>query len=273
MTFPDLPRPPLDRDRLAAVLAQEQPWTELVILDEAGSTNAVAADRAPSTASGLVVVAEHQTSGRGRLDRVWVTPPRSAVTVSFLLRPAVPAERWLWLPLLAGVATVDAVRAAAGVEARLKWPNDVLVANRKLGGILVERLESGSGLGSAAVVGIGVNVSLSPGELPVAEATSLSIATGGPVDRTGVLAELLSAFGRAYTAWERAVGDPAEGLRGRYTALCSTLGSQVTAALPSGRTITGTATAIDREGMLVIDTPAGAETVAAGDVTHLRPVE
>ncbi len=242
-----------------------------MVLEEAGSTNAVAAARADAAPPGLVVVAEHQTAGRGRLDRVWVTPPRSSVTVSVLLRPSVPARRWLWLPLLAGVATVEALRRSCGVEARLKWPNDVQIAGLKTGGILVERLERTTA--PVAVVGIGINVSLTRDQLPVPEATSLSLASGQAVDRTDVLATLLAELGREYLDWEAVGGDPDRGLRERYSSRCATLGARVTASLPSGETITGTARDVDAEGMLVIETPSGVETVAAGDVTHLRPVE
>jgi BirA family biotin operon repressor/biotin-[acetyl-CoA-carboxylase] ligase len=269
-------RPPLDRARLDAVVQQEEPWSELLVLDEAGSTNEVAAERAATASSGLVVVAEHQTSGHGRLGRTWVTPARSAVTVSFLLRPAVPAPRWLWLPLLAGVAAADALEAVAGVRVDLKWPNDVLIGGRKVGGILARRIEPGGAAGvpdPVAVVGIGINVSLTPEELPVPEATSLEIATGHPVDRTAVLAGLLATLGSEYTAWERAGGDPVYGLGNRYSARCSTLGTLVTAQLPSGQALTGTAREVDDDGMLVVDTDEGPRTVAAADVTHVRVVE
>jgi BirA family biotin operon repressor/biotin-[acetyl-CoA-carboxylase] ligase len=109
------------------------------LLAESPSTNAVVAARARAgTAEGLVVVADHQTAGRGRLDRTWVTPPRSALTFSVLLTPdRVPVARWPWLPLLAGVAVVAGVRRATGLGGALKWPNDVLLGESKLAGILV----------------------------------------------------------------------------------------------------------------------------------------
>src|SRR5689334_25409181 len=109
-----------------------------------------AADDAPE---GAVLVAEHQATGRGRLDRTWVSPPRAGLTVSFLLRPDVPAARRGWLPLLTGVALAEAVGEVTGVRASLKWPNDLLaVDGRKLAGILAEST------GTAVVVGVGLNV-------------------------------------------------------------------------------------------------------------------
>ena len=146
------PRPPLDADRLPAGVE---------ILSEAPSTNAALAERARAGAlEGAVVVAEHQTAGRGRLDRTWETPARSALTFSVLLRPNLSASSWPWIPLLVGYA-VQAALADRLPAIALKWPNDVLVEERKLGGILVERVDTPTG--PAAVVGIGINVVPDPG--------------------------------------------------------------------------------------------------------------
>ncbi|MFW6091869.1 MAG: biotin--[acetyl-CoA-carboxylase] ligase, partial [Actinomycetota bacterium] len=109
-----------------------------------GSTNAdVAAAAAAGEAEGYVLVADRQIAGRGRLGRPWSSPAGSSLSVSCLLRPppTVGPGHWSWLPLLVGVAAVEAVRDAAGVEPRLKWPNDVLLDGAKLAGILVERVE------------------------------------------------------------------------------------------------------------------------------------
>ena len=120
-------RPPLDADRLAGADPDLLPGLTVEVVDEAGSTNALVADRAvPGAGQGLVVVAEHQTAGRGRLDRSWEAPARSALTFSLLLRPTAPARSWPWLPLLAGYAVAKALRGA-GFEASVKWPNDVLL--------------------------------------------------------------------------------------------------------------------------------------------------
>jgi BirA family biotin operon repressor/biotin-[acetyl-CoA-carboxylase] ligase len=250
------------------------------ILPETPSTNAVVAERARAGApEGLVVVTEHQTAGRGRLDRTWQTPRHSALTFSLLLRPPVaqvPAQRWPWLPLLTGLAVTSVLREE-GYAAGVKWPNDVLVTGpggeRKVCGILVERVEAPRGssadLGPAAVVGVGLNTSLGPAELPVPTATSLAIESGGPVDRTDLLLKLLRGLSGHYADW---VADP-DALRPAYAAASVTLGRQVRAELPDGRTLVGTSTAIDESGRVVIATPQGEQAVGAGDVVHLRPAE
>jgi BirA family transcriptional regulator, biotin operon repressor / biotin---[acetyl-CoA-carboxylase] ligase len=158
------PRPPLDKARLEAnpdLVAD----VSIEVLDATPSTNAVAVERAQAGApEGLVVVADHQTAGRGRLDRVWETPAGTAVTFSLLLRPTAPTRSWPWLPLLTGYA-VDKALKARGLDAGVKWPNDVLIGGRKVAGILVERIETPDG--PAAVVGVGINVAMTDTELPV----------------------------------------------------------------------------------------------------------
>jgi len=257
------PRPPLDRDRLAAGSGSYA----VEVLDSAPSTNAVVADRArqDDAPAGLVVVAEHQTAGRGRLDRVWETPARSSVTVSVLLRPKAEADRWPWLPLLTGLAVRDALPAAA--EATLKWPNDVLLGDLKVAGILVERVETPSG--PAAVLGVGINVTTTADELPVPTATSLAI-EGHDVDRTDLLLAFLAALERHVAAWSAGrIADA--GLRAAYVEGSSTLGRDVQVDIPSGETVSGRAIDIDEGGRLVVETSAGNTAVAAGDVIHVRP--
>jgi BirA family biotin operon repressor/biotin-[acetyl-CoA-carboxylase] ligase len=255
------PRPPLDRDRLAAAPIGSY---AVEVLDSAASTNAVVADRARGGApAGLVVVAEHQTAGRGRLDRVWETPARSSVTVSILLRPDAEPDRWPWLPLLTGLAVRDALPGGAD----LKWPNDVLVGERKVAGILVERVDTPSG--PAAVLGVGINVSTTADELPVPTATSLAI-EGLDVDRTDLLLAFLAELDRHVAAWSAGrIADA--GLRAAYVEGCSTLGRDVRVDLPSGETVTGRAVDIDEGGRLVVATGSGNTAIGAGDVIHVRP--
>jgi BirA family biotin operon repressor/biotin-[acetyl-CoA-carboxylase] ligase len=234
------------------------------VLDEAPSTNAVVTERARQGADeGLVVVAEHQTAGRGRLDRSWVTPARSALTFSVLLRPRVEPARWPWLPLLTGVA----VQGAVGTGTTLKWPNDVLLGERKLGGILVERVDTPAG--PAAVVGVGLNVSTTPDELPVPTATSLAIA-GHDRDRTDLLVEVLAELDRVYAVWAASPGEDAL-LQASYTRRCATIGQLVRVDLPAGETLTGTAVDVDVAGRLVVRSGAETVVVGAGDVIHVRP--
>ena len=237
---------------------------------EAPSTNALVAARARAGADhGLVVVADHQTAGRGRLDRSWVTPPRSALTFSVLLRPDVPGERWPWLPLLAGVSVVDAVEDAGGPPCALKWPNDVRYDGRKLAGLLVERVDTPTG--PAAVLGVGLNVSMTTEELPVPGAGSLATVGWPGLDRARLLTHVLDVMGRRLRRWERADGDPRDGLREDYLARCETVGQEVRVQLPSGDQLVGTATGIAEDGGLQVSASGGVVTVSAGDVVHVRP--
>lgn len=272
MTDDAVRRPSLDPARLgdllgdpggAAAAAQGPGW-RVEILPETPSTNAVVVERARAgEPEGLVVTTEHQTAGRGRLDRTWQMPPRAAIAVSTLLRPApdVPVARWPWLPLMTGVAVAGALDEYG---AGLKWPNDVLVEGRKVCGILVERVETPDG--PAAVIGFGLNTSLSRDELPVTTATSLELESGHIVDRTALLADLLHHLRATYDDWRLRPAD----LREAYRGLSVTVGEQVRAELPGGETLEGTATAIDDDGRLVLDTPSGSRTVGAGDVIHAR---
>lgn len=275
MTDPTGERPPVDAP-VAEPLDQEAlAPLGVVVLASTGSTNEVVADRARGGApEGLVVVTEHQTAGRGRLDRTWETPAGTALTFSVLLRPEVPPAQWPWLPLLTGYAVAKTL-AAAGFGAQLKWPNDVMLGDRKVAGILVERVE-GEG-GPAAVVGIGLNVLLTEEQLPVPTATSLLLESAGlghPVpDRTALLAALVETLSESYAAWQAGIADGSSPrLRESYARVCSTLGRDVEVALPDGSTLTGRATGIDEHGRLVVAPAAGPEVaVGAGDVVHVRP--
>lgn len=251
-------RSSLDAGRLASLA----PTWQVEILPETPSTNAVCAERARAGApAGLVVTTEHQYAGRGRLDRAWEMPPRAALALSVLLRPELPPARWPWLPLMVGVAVAQAV------DGRVKWPNDVLLGPdlRKLCGILVERIDTDQG--PAAVLGIGLNTSLTPEELPIPTATSLLIERGEDVDRTAVLIELLERLSAAYRLLEE---DP-DRLAAEYVGLSATIGQQVRAELPGGRALVGTATGLDEHGRLLLATEDGQQAVGAGDIVHLRP--
>lgn len=270
MTSPyaDLDRPPLSAAALRRALVTDGGlWTALDVVDDTGSTNADLARAGLAGApEGLVEIAEHQSAGRGRVQRQWTAPPRSGLAVSVLLRP--PADtrpRWGWLPLLAGVAVVTAVRRVAGVDAALKWPNDVLVGDRKLAGILAEVA------GDGVVLGMGVNVTLREDELPVPTATSLLLEDAASTDRDPLVRALLRELQTQYVSWRRHAGDAdASGLLPAYRTLCTTLGREVTAHLPGGETLTGRATDVDGNGHLVLQTGDTTRTLAAADVVHLR---
>jgi BirA family transcriptional regulator, biotin operon repressor / biotin---[acetyl-CoA-carboxylase] ligase len=263
--YRDLDRPPLSAPNLRrALVVAGGLWREIVVTPETGSTNAdVAAAARDGAAEGLVVVAERQTAGRGRMDRRWVSPPRAGLAVSVLLRPEHNPRWYGWLPLLAGVALVETVRRLGEVDAVLKWPNDLLIDGRKCAGILAEAVPDG------VVLGIGLNVTLRSDELPTPESTSLQLAGAACTDRDPLLRALLRTLADRYRRWSQ---DPAGGaLPEAYRMHCATLGRLVRVALPDGTTLEGVAQDIDEAGRLVVRDPDGAQVaVAAGDVVHVR---
>jgi BirA family biotin operon repressor/biotin-[acetyl-CoA-carboxylase] ligase len=264
----------MDRDRLrhrlhATGLRQDvagpgRPWRYLEVVDETGSTNSDLLVRASAgeDIDRVVLIAEHQTAGRGRSGRTWSAAPRAQLTLSIGVDAAdVPTSAWGWLPLAAGLAVVDAVEATAGVRAALKWPNDVLAGNGKLAGILSEAA------GQAIVVGIGLNVTLRADEVGEPLVTSLADLGVEEPDRTELAAELLRRLGQRVTGWR--AGD--QRLIDEYRSRCTTIGSSVRAVLPGGREIVGAALSVDDQGRLCVDTGLEVVAVSAGDVVHLRP--
>ncbi|WP_435075704.1 biotin--[acetyl-CoA-carboxylase] ligase [Halorubrum sp. HHNYT27] len=243
--------------------------------DSLPSTNDRARELAAEGAEDVVVVADEQTGGRGRLDREWVAPS-GGVWLSLLTRPTVPPARAPLFTLAAAVATVDACREA-GVEAHIKWPNDVLVGGdegsddggdadgrggRKLAGILTE-MEGEADRVSWLVVGIGINANIDRRTLP-ADATSLRAETGADVDRRRIAATLLERFA---TLAETA--DRSDRILAAWRDRASTLGRRVRVETPSGPVV-GTAVDVESPGALVIDTDDGTQRVYAGDCEHLR---
>lgn len=265
-SWSDLSRPPLSAARLARAFDEWSLWRDVRLVASTASTNAdVAALARCGEPEGLVVVAEQQTAGRGRLDRQWESPPRAGALLSMLLRPPVEVATWPLIPLIAGLAVVEAVLAVGQVEAALKWPNDIIVDGLKLGGILVERVDD------AVVVGIGVNVSTRSHELVVDTATSLAL-VGGVTDREILIKEILRSLDRRYVAWCGAGGGGATVIPA-YRERCETIGHHVEVHLPGGAVVQGEATGIDDDGRLLVRDGAGAEHgFLVGDVVHVRKV-
>ena len=260
----DLDRPPLSALRLRRALVGTGGWRRIEVVPLTRSTNAdVAAAARAGEPAGLVVVAEAQDTGRGRLDRRWDAPPRSSVLLSVLLRPTAPVASWTLLPFVVGVAAVEALRAVSELDATLKWPNDLMHGDRKLGGILVEVVDG------SAVVGIGVNVSMRADELPVDTATSVAIA-GGVADREVLTKELLRALRRRYDGWNGAAG-AATAILPAYREVCATVGRDVRVDLPNGGAFAGRAEGVDDCGRLVVNSGGLRREFSAGDVVHVRP--
>ena len=224
---------------------------------------------------GAVLITDFQSAGRGRQGRVWTAPPGTGIAMSVLVRPEpIPSARWTWLPLLTGLAVSDALRQRLQLPADLKWPNDILVGERKLGGILAERVETPSG--AAVVLGIGLNVTQHPDQLPVPTATSIAIEVNrlGAVDlvlqRTTLITTILVSLERILQQWTLTGSDAAVAIA--YTERCSTLGRRVRVELGTS-TAEGRAEAIDPDGRLIVATATGPRTFSAGDVTHLRTTD
>jgi BirA family biotin operon repressor/biotin-[acetyl-CoA-carboxylase] ligase len=282
--YTDLDRPPLRAAALRrALVAPGRLITDVEVVAEIGSTNAELRSRALDGApEGVLLVAEHQTAGRGRLERTWTSPPRAGLTFSVLLRPGsqVPGRRWPWLPLLVGCAVVEAIASvsetAKGVslEPELKWPNDILLGDRKLCGILVERVDTQTG--PAAVAGVGLNVTSTASELPDT-ATSLRLSGATTTDRPTLLIAIVRMLDALYSAWRSAAGDPEAGpgggLRRAYRRRCATIGREVEVRLGGDRRVVGRATDVDGDGRLVVVTEEGERSFNAGEVVHLRPAE
>ena len=251
----------MERRILRAVpepLATQTDFTEVRWLSEVDSTNRYLIDEARAgAAAGLVVVADHQTAGRGRMGRTWVAPPGASLLVSVLLRPTIAVDRRHALVMVAGLAMAEAVEETTGVVAGLKWPNDLLVGDRKLGGILAEAS------GDALVVGIGVNVEWVdvPTELTQI-ATACNLEGGRPVARRDLLDAFLGRYSLRLSDLEAA--------RAAYEDRLVTVGRRVRVEQTDG-VIIGIATGVDEAGRLLLDRDDGlVEPIAVGDVVHLR---
>ncbi len=230
------------------------PGWRLEHLPSTSSTNEVAVAAAAAGAAGrLVVVADHQTAGRGRLDRRWDSRPGEALLASLLLRPgSLPPARWHLLTSVVAMAAADACAAVAGVHPELKWPNDLISGGAKLAGVLAEASAD------AVVVGIGCNISGAP-----PGAAALAELAGRPVDRWELLAQILAGVDRRDGEWDDVAAEHAR--------RCGTVGRAVRVELAGRPDLVGRAVGVDGAGRLVVEGPGGREALSAGDVVHLRP--
>lgn len=185
------------------------------------------------------------------------------MAISVLLTPPsdVPAERWLWLPLIAGLAVREAVLELGAADVGVKWPNDVLIGDRKVCGILSERI---AGDPAAAVIGLGINTTLTDDQLPVPTATSLALAGAGS-EPSEVVVSVLDAVGRWYFRWL-----DGEDLTDAFNQACSTVGRTVRVERGAAGAVEGVAVGVDHEGRLLVRTSGAVQAFAAGDVVHLR---
>ncbi len=246
---------------------QWQRFADVRRYDEVDSTNRVVAELARDGApAGIVVVADHQTAGRGRRGRTWVAPPRSSLLASVLLRP--PSEPPALTTVAPALAAAEALAEVASFEPALRWPNDLYARGRKLGGILAEVVEDG-----AVVLGVGVNLRW-PSGVP-APLAGMAVCAEEVANRTVDRDELLVAF---LAHLERRHGELATTPGRRrtledYRARCETLGRSVRATLPGGGTLAGVAAAVDEHGRLVLKSEGATSVLSVADVLHLGPAE
>ena len=232
------------------------------------------------------LLSEHQSQGRGRRDRQWSAPPRTSVILSVLVRSEVepgggvglPTASLHWLSLIMALSAAEAVERVTGLRPSLKWPNDLLLGQRKLAGILARVAPDPRG-GYAVAVGLGLNVDLHREQLPVPTATSLSLSGAEQIDRTRLCAEIIAGFREAVDRFAAVDGDPARpwgdgpDLLTRLRARTDTLGRRVRVQRGEGLAdLVGTAVDLDRDGGLVLrEERIGRVSVSVGDVVHLRP--
>jgi BirA family biotin operon repressor/biotin-[acetyl-CoA-carboxylase] ligase len=288
----------LSAEAIAGALTTRRLGRPVLYFPRIGSTNDVAHERAAAgAAEGLLVIADEQTAGRGRLDRRWWAPPGSSLLMSLLLRPALPPDRAGQLTMCLGLAAVEAIAAVTGLRPALKWPNDLLLEDRKLGGMLTELRLEGERL-EYAVLGLGVNVNMDfddgrwtmdDGQRPhppaavvsavwstvdgpasglADTAISLSMVLGREVDRLALLAALLARC-EAWYEWALAGESP----HAAWAARLDTVGRRVTVATATGG-VTGMAVGVTPEGALLVrDDNAAEHVIWSGDVTALRRAE
>jgi BirA family biotin operon repressor/biotin-[acetyl-CoA-carboxylase] ligase len=250
----DTPRAPLDQSRITSALSQ---YWRVSVVDLTASTQDDLAKKVNSGegTSGDVIVANYQSAGRGRLDRSFLAPASTALLFSLYLNPERSRDDWGFIPLLAGFSIADTLRKFSA-NVSIKWPNDLLIGEMKLGGII------STAVGPGVIIGIGINVSTTVSELPVDTATSLAIAGVTKLDRNFLLPLLLNAFEKDFTAWDRG-----RSFLDQYSQLSATLDKEITIVGPSEKSIQSRAVSFDERGRLHLK---DGQIVTVGDVIHLR---
>jgi BirA family biotin operon repressor/biotin-[acetyl-CoA-carboxylase] ligase len=240
---------------------------EIQVFEETTSTNDVMARLARSgVKEGVVIFAESQTKGRGRLGRTWISPARKGLWFSVLLRPNIPPQAATQLTIASATALARAITVQTGIVPDIKWPNDILIRGKKVAGILTEMSAELDHL-KEVILGIGLDVNIDASEFPAAvrkTATSLKIELGQPVDRAGLAVAILRELDRDY---ERIKQGEFELVAEQWQERCTTLGSQVSIRI-GDRVIRGRAEALDADGALLLRGQHGhLERIIGGDVT------
>ena len=250
----DMPRAPLDQSQIAASLSQ---YWRVSVVDLTTSTQEDLLKKVSSrqAGNGDVIVADFQSAGRGRLDRTFIAPPSTALLFSLYLNPMRPRSEWGFLPLLAGLSVAEALNQINSMVL-IKWPNDLLINENKVGGI-ISTIE-----GDGIVIGIGINVSMSSKQLPVPTATSLALEGFSILDRNTLLSRILTVLEGNFGQWDKGLS-----FSDQYLALSATLGYNVRIESPKGQVILSKAISIDEQGQLHLE---DGKIVSVGDVIHLR---
>ncbi|GAB5046658.1 biotin--[acetyl-CoA-carboxylase] ligase [Thermodesulfovibrio sp. TK110] len=243
---------------------------EIVVYDEVESTNSKANELLKQGyPSGTVVIADRQTKGKGRLGRKWISPSGKNLYMSIALKPDIPPKYATLLTLTSVVACTTALRRYTDIPVMIKWPNDMLIDDKKIGGILTEMKIEGEKIKSA-IVGIGINVNMTEEDIPeeIKEiATSLKIYKGEDFSREVLTVEIIKEFDKWYQLLEKR---QRKTIIDRWMQLSGTIGRQVKIIL-ADRQLVATAEAIDEEGRLIVKLSDGTyEKICAGDVTLLR---
>jgi len=252
----DTPRPPLDSLQISEKISQ---YWRVSVLEVTGSTQVDLLERAQrlEARSGDVLATNYQSDGRGRLDRKFEAPASSALLFSFYIEPKRDQSEWSFLPLITGLSASFALAAVdPQVLTTLKWPNDVLINELKVGGVIA------SVAGKGIVIGVGLNVEMNESELPVAHATSLSLNNFRQLNRNRILASFLNVFQDLLQRWE-----DGEDLRHLYCERCSSIGLKIAAHFPDGGQKNGKAVSVSPNGELILE---DGSRVTVGDIVHLR---
>ncbi|MEW6584770.1 MAG: biotin--[acetyl-CoA-carboxylase] ligase [Nitrospirota bacterium] len=242
---------------------------EIFFYDRIGSTNSAAMDLAAKSPEGSVVLADCQERGRGRLGRTWISPPGVNIYMSIILRPLIASEEVTLMTMMSAVACASALRKSAGLHVLIKWPNDLMVGDKKIGGILTEVAVEGKRV-THAVVGIGINVNMDSRQFPddIREtATSVIHETGTPASRENLTVAVLNEIDRWYRILETG---GKQTLLEEWRSMTTTLGKQVVVSV-GDQIFSGLAESTDEKGNLIIRLHSGeTKKVSSGDVTVLR---
>ena len=247
--------------RESELRAELSPYWRVSVVDVTGSTQADLAESVHSNSAidGEVLIANYQSAGRGRLDREFIAAPSSALLFSLYKKVKRPRAEWNFLALLTALSITEALTSIdAKQEIKLKWPNDILLNEKKIAGLLSQATEDG------VIIGVGLNVSMQDDELPVQTATSLILEGFREVDRNKIAKKILQVFEKYFSLWENQGSAP---FISDYEKICSSLHEKIQIILPDGESMNAVATGISPQGELVL---SDGTLINSADILHLR---